>query len=146
MVCIEEEVEISASLEKVWESFTSFTCWADWNAVLAQVKSSSGSCLDKNGRFTCCVNPFGVPIFFEAGVDEITPMERIVWTGSKYMVRGWHEFLFTEKEGKVRLFSREILTGPPVAFGGLFFPVWRFRSLTRKFLEGLRSYAEEGGA
>lgn len=143
MVCIEEEVEINASLERVWKSFTSFTCWADWNRVLSEVKSSAGSCLDKDGRFTCCVRPFGVPVFFEAGVDEIIPMERIVWTGSKYLVHGWHEFLFTEKAGTVRLVSREILTGPPAAFGGLFFPVGRFRALTREFLEGLRKYAEE---
>lgn len=145
MVCIEEEVEISASLEKVWDSFTNFTCWADWNAVLAQVKSSSGSCLDADGRFSCCISPFGVPVFFEAGVTEITPMKRIVWTGSKYMVRGWHEFLFTEEGEGVRLLSREILSGPPVAFGGLFFPVGRFRRLTKQFLEGLRKYAEGEG-
>ena len=143
MVCIEEEVKINASLERVWESFTSFTCWADWNCVLSEVKSSSGSCLDKDGRFTCCVSPFGVPVFFEAGVNEITPMERIVWTGSRYMVHGWHEFLFTEKAGTVRLLSREILTGPPVALGGLFFPVRKFHKLTREFLDGLKKYVED---
>jgi hypothetical protein len=142
MVSIEDEVVISASLEKVWESFTDLTCWADWNSVLTKVKPHSGSCIDADGSFTCCVTPFGVPVFFETRIDEISPMERIVWTGSKYMIRGRHEFLFTEKDGRVRLFSREVLSGPPVAFGGIFFPLWRFRTLTREFLEGIRKYAE----
>ena len=143
MVCIEDEVEIGAPLEKVWASFTDLTCWADWNTVLTKVQPHSGSCIDAGGHFACCVTPFGVPVFFETRIDEISPMERIVWTGSKYMIRGRHEFLFTENDGKVRLFSREVLTGLPVAFGGIFFPLWRFRTLTREFLEDLKKYAEE---
>ena len=70
-------------------------------------------------------------------------MERIVWTGSKYMIHGRHEFLFTEEGGKVRLFSKEVLSGLPVAFGGIFFPLRKFRTLTREFLEDLRKYAED---
>ena len=145
MVCIEDEVEIGAPLEKVWAAFTDLTCWADWNTVLTKVQPHSGSCIDAGGHFACCVTPFGVPVFFETRIDEISPMERIVWTGSKYMIRGRHEFLFTENDGKVRLFSREVLTGLPVAFGGIFFPLWRFRTLTREFLEGIRKYAEGEG-
>lgn len=142
MVRIEDEVEISATLEKVWAAFTDLTCWADWNSVLTNVKPHSGSCIAADGSFTCCVTPFLVPVFFETRIDEILPMERIVWTGSKYMIHGRHEFLFTEKGGKVRLFSREVLRGLPVAFGGVFFPLGRFRTLTREFLEGFRKYAE----
>jgi uncharacterized membrane protein len=144
MVCIEDEVEIDAALEKVWESFTDLTCWANWNSVLTNVQSHSGSCIDADGHFTCCVTPFWVPVFFETRINELSPMERIVWTGSKYMIHGRHEFLFTEEDGKVRLFSREVLRGLPVAFGGIFFPLGKFRTLTREFLEGLKKYAEEG--
>jgi uncharacterized protein YndB with AHSA1/START domain len=143
MVCIEDEVEINAALEKVWEAFTDLTCWADWNSVLTNVQPHTGNCIDADGQFTCCVTPFLVPVFFETRIVEISPMERIVWTGSKYMIHGRHEFLFTEKGGKVRLFSKEVLSGPPVAFGGIFFPLRKFRALTREFLEGLRKYAED---
>lgn len=145
MVCIEEAVEISASLERVWESFTDLTCWAHWNSVLTKVKPNTGSCIDENGGFICCVSPFGVPVFFETSIVEIVPMERIVWTGAKYMIHGRHDFLFDEKDGKVRLLSREVLKGPPVALGGFFFPVRKFRKMTRKFLEDLRKYAEGQG-
>ena len=145
MVCIEDEVEINAPLEKVWNSFIDLTCWADWNSVLTKVKPRCGNCIEADGSFSCCVTPFGVPVFFETRIDEISPMERIVWTGSKYMIHGTHEFLFVENEAAVKLISREVMRGLPVSFGGFFFPVRRFRALTREFLEALRKYAEREG-
>ena len=41
---------------------------------------------------------------------------------------------------------REDLSGPAVALAGPFFPEWRFRWLTRRFLEDLKAGAERRAA
>lgn len=142
MIRMDGEIEIDASLERVWSTFTDLTCWADWNSVLTDVKPGSGTCIDEGGGFVCCVRPYGVPVFFEARIEEVEPMRRIVWTGAKHMVRGRNEFLFRERPGGVTVTSYEVLRGLPVAFGGLFFPVAKFRRLKKEFLRDLKAYAE----
>jgi uncharacterized membrane protein len=144
MIRMDDDIEIDASLEKVWETFTDLTCWADWNSVLTDVKPSSGTCIEAGGSFTCCVSPYGVPVFFEAKIVEMEPMKRVVWTGARHMVRARHEFLFRSKGGKVTVSSREVLTGIPLIFGGLFFPAGKFRRIKKNFLEDLRNSAERG--
>ena len=72
-------------------------------------------------------------------------MRRIVWTGRKHGIRGWHEFIFEESGKATHLYSREIMRGLPVMLGGLFFPVKKFRRLTTVFLEELRRESEGEG-
>jgi uncharacterized protein YndB with AHSA1/START domain len=141
---MDDEIEIDASLEKVWETFTDLTCWADWSSILTDVTPRGGACIDEGGSFTCCINPYGVRVFFEARIEEVEPMKRIVWTGAKHLVRARHEFFFRRRNGKVIVASREVLRGLPLAFGGLFFPVGKFRRLKRVFLEDLKNWAEGG--
>ena len=69
-------------------------------------------------------------------------MKRIVWQGAKYLIRGRHEFTFQSGDGTVTVCSREVLQGLPTVFGGLFFPVGKFRRMKSDFLRDLKRYAE----
>ena len=142
MIRMYDEVEIAAPLEEVWQTFIDLTCWADWNSVLTEVSPGPAGCIEEGGNFTCCVRPLGFPVFFEARIEEFEPMRRVVWTGARHLVRGRNEWLFRTRGGKVVVSSREALTGLPVLFGGLFFPVRKFQRLKENLLADLKTYAE----
>jgi hypothetical protein len=141
-----DEIEIEASLEKVWQAFIDLTCWADWNSVLTDVSPGPAGCIEEGGKFTCCVRPLGFPVFFEAKIEEVEIMKRVVWTGARHMVKGRNEWVFDVRDGRIIVASQEVLTGLPVLFGGLFFPVAKFRRLKESLLADLKKYAEGGHA
>lgn len=143
---IEETVLIAAPRTVAWGAFTDLTCWADWNSVLTRVEPGADACLVSGSGFSCRLKPFAVPIPFAVRVELVEPPARLLWVGARWGVRGRHWFIFTEQEGGTRCESREELSGPTVTLAGPFFPLWRFRKLTRRFLADLKEEAEKRAA
>jgi len=139
---IQESVLIHASLEKVWDIFESFTCWADWNRVLTDVRSHSAR-LTEGQAFSCSIRPYLFPVDISPVVTSVEPLRKIVWTASMYGISSVHEFSFDETPEGVVAESRERFNGLPLLFGtGRFFEE-NVRQLTVSFLEGLRVAAEK---
>ena len=143
MVRIDEQIHIAAPVERVWDTFTDLTCWQDWNTVLTQVEGRDGASLLVAGRFRSCIRPYAVPVFFEARIEEVVPLKRVLWTARRFGLQGRHEFLFEPEADGVLVGSREVLTGFPVVLGGFFFPIGRFRRITSTFLRDLKAGAEQ---
>lgn len=139
---IEESVLIEAPRPVVWGAFADLTCWADWNSVLTRVEPGPAVSLVAGSGFSCCLKPFVVPIPFAVRVEFVEPPSRLLWVGARWGVRGRHWFTFTEQAGGTRCESLEALSGPTVTLAGPFFPLWRFRELTRRFLAELKAEAE----
>ena len=139
---IEESILIEAPRETAWGTFVDLTCWADWNRVLTRVQPEKDACLVAGGGFSCCLRPFVVTVPFEVRVEIVEPPARLLWVADRWGVRGRHWYHFTELEGGTLCESVEDLSGPTVSLAGPFFPVWRFRELTRRFLADLKAEAE----
>jgi hypothetical protein len=143
---IEESVLIEAPRDVAWGAFTDLTCWADWNSVLTEVKPAADTCLVSGSGFSCCLRPFAVRIPFAVRVEQVEQPSRLLWVADRWGVRGRHWYYFTECEGGTRCDSVEDLSGPTVTLSGPFFPLWRFRELTRMFLVDLKAEAERRAA
>ena len=138
---IEESVTVRAPLEKIWEVFVSFACWADWNRVLTDIRSPH-DCLTGGQEFGCCMRPYLFPVYFSPKVTHVEPKRRIVWTASKYGISSEHEFFFNETSEGVVISSREVFSGFPLVFGAGLVIRRKVTQLTVSFLEGLRRAAE----
>ena len=143
---IEESILIDAPREIAWGVFIDLTCWADWNSVLTGVRAATDTTLAGGDGFSCRLQPFGFPIPFAVHVEIVEAPARLLWVAGRWGVRGRHWFLFADQEGGTRCDSVEDLTGPTVALCGPLFPTWRFRGLTRRFLQDLKSGAERRAA
>ena len=143
---IEETVLIEATRDVAWGAFTDLTCWADWNSVLTEVRPAADACLVTGSGFSCCLRPFAVTIPFEVRVEFVEPPSRLLWVADRWGVRGDHWYYFREIEGVTLCESVEDLSGPTVTLAGPFFPLWRFRELTRRFLVDLKAEAERRAA
>ena len=139
---IEEYVLIEAPRPVAWGAFADLTCWADWNSVLTRVQPAADACLVTGSGFSCCLRPFAVTIPFEVRVEFVEPPARLLWVADHWGVRGRHWYYLTEFEGGTRCESVEELSGPTVTLAGPFFPLWRFRALTLRFLADLKAEAE----
>ena len=139
---IEESVLIDAPREVAWRMFTDLTCWADWNSVLTGVGTALEASLAGGAGFSCRLQPFGFAIPLAVRIELVEAPSRLLWVAEHWGVRGRHWFHFAEQEGGTRCDSVEDLSGPTVALSGPFFPTWRFRGLTRKFLADLKAEAE----
>ena len=139
---IEESMVIHAPLEKVWDVFVSFTCWADWNRVLTDVRSHSAS-LTEGQAFSCSIRPYLLPVDISPVVTRVEPLRKIVWTASMYGISSVHEFFFDETPEGVMVESRERFRGLPMLFGAGRFFEEKVRQLTVSFLDGLRMAAEK---
>lgn len=138
---IEETINITASLERVWGVFMNLTCWADWNTILTDV-SSAETCLIEGGKFSCCIRPYVFAVYFQPKVVEVIPNKKIVWTGNKYWVSSLHEFFFEETPEGSLIRSREIFSGWPIRLGGFLFPRKKLTALTTSFLDDLKRVSE----
>jgi uncharacterized protein YndB with AHSA1/START domain len=143
---IEESVLIRAPRETVWRAFVDLTCWADWNSVLTAVRAEPEACLAGGEGFSCCLRPFGFTVPFAVRVELAEAPARLLWVAERWGVRGRHWYHFSDQEDGTRCDSEEELTGPTVTLSGPFFPTWRFRGLTRKFLADLKAEAERRAA
>jgi uncharacterized protein YndB with AHSA1/START domain len=139
---VEASIEIAAPVTRIWETFSDLSSWHQWNTVLRGVRYHHGSHLTVGTSFTCTIQPFGVPIAFEAVVTEAQPPRSVVWETRKPGLTARHSFLCEEGLHQVRVISREQFHGPAVRAAGPFFPAWRIRALTVALLRDLKTAAE----
>ena len=139
---IEESVLIDAPRQLVWRTLVDLACWADWSSVLTRVVPGAHATLDSGSHFSCSLQPFGVAIPFAVRVELAEAPARLLWTAARWGVRGRHWFHLSDHGGGTRCDSVEDLSGPAVVLAGPFFPEWRFRDLTRRFLGDLKAGAE----
>jgi hypothetical protein len=78
-------------------------------------------------------------------IEEVIPLERIVWSARKKGLHAWHEFIFEKQNGSVLVTSREALSGLLAVASGAFLPGRRMQALTRQFLRDLKSASEGRG-
>jgi hypothetical protein len=140
-VVIEESIFINAPVEKVWQTFTDLTCWANWNSVLKDI-AAEHSLIQKGATFTCSIRPFVFPVQFESFIEEVVPLERVVWSGSKYGIFARHVFIFQRKGDRVQVLSTETFKGITIENLKFVFPGWRIRQLTQSFLIDLKKASE----
>ena len=138
---IEESVSINASVEKVWQTFTDLTCWANWNSVLKDVATGHSS-FQRGDTFTCSIRPFVFPVKFESLIEEVVPYERVVWSGSKYGIFARHVFIFRKTGDLVQVLSTETFKGITIENLKFIFPGWRIRELTQSLLRDLKKASE----
>ncbi|MEW6600377.1 MAG: SRPBCC family protein, partial [Nitrospirota bacterium] len=137
---IEDAIVINASLEKVWDIFTDLTCWKKWCSVIEDV-SSDGKRLEEGSSFKCCIRPFDLPMNLEPLVEEIIPMDRIVWSGKKHGISARHEFTFEINGSGVLLTSRESFSGLFMSPLRFLFPKKKLQELSGKMLREIKTAA-----
>jgi hypothetical protein len=138
---IEESILIHAPIEKVWETFTDFACYKDWNTVMEDLSSEEPG-MRAGITFRCALRPFAFPVSIEPFIAEYIPLRKIVLTGSKFGISARHEYLFDESEKGITVTSREFFGG--IMFFALWFafPAWRIRELTQALLRDLKKATE----
>jgi len=140
---IEESIIINASLEKVWDIFTDLTCWKNWCSVIDDVTADVMR-LEEGNSFKCCIRPFDIPMDLEPLVEEIVPMQRIVWSGKKHGISARHEFAFQINSSGVLLTSREVFSGLFMSPLRLLFPKKKLQELSETMLREIKTAAERG--
>lgn len=138
---IEETIIIDASLEKVWDIFTDLTCWKNWCSVIEDI-SADGKRLEEGNSFKCSIRPFDIPMDLEPLVEEIIPLELIVWSGKKHGISARHEFTFQINDGRVHLTSRETFSGLFMSPLRFLFPKKKLQELSDKMLKEIKMAAE----
>ena len=138
---IAEDVLIRSTREKVWAAFTDLTCWVEWNTVLTGV-SSGEKRLTEGESLKCTLRPFFFPVSVELVIEEIVPLEKIVWVTRKMGLKARHEFFFERRDNGVHVASSEVFTGPLAVGSGMLLPVKRMKALTKVFLSDLQKAAE----
>src|SRR5512139_780497 len=138
---IEESITISASLDRVWRTFTDLSCWADWNTVIKDL-SPGTVCMEKGETFKFCMRPFMFLVYLELFMEEVIPSKLVVWSGSKFGIFARHEFIFEESGKKVIVISRESFKGITLDNMSLIFPEKRIRDMTKSLLKDLKNATE----
>lgn len=138
---IEESIIINASLEKVWDIFTDLTCWKNWCSVIEDV-TAEGKRLEEGNSFKCCIRPFDIPMNLEPLVEEIIPMDRIIWSGKKHGISARHEFTFHINGNGVLLTSREAFSGLFMSPLRFLFPKKKLQELSGRMLREIKTAAE----
>ena len=83
-----------------------------------------------------------MPLNIEPHVEEVTPKERITWTGRKHGIAARHEFTFQQQDGGILLTSRETFTGLLLSPLRLVFPEKKLKELAVRMLEELKDAVE----
>ena len=140
---IEYSVKINAELQHVWDVFVDISCWNDWNTVVSDVQSDT-ECLTEGKRFEFCIKPFVLPLNIRPVVEKLVPGRHVVWSGSKYGITARHEFLFEERDGGVKVTSKEIFEGKALQFILVKFTYKNLTRLSVRMLQQLKEAAENG--
>ncbi len=139
---VEESILINADLDKVWDTFTDLTCWKNWNNVIRDVESES-NCLTSGCRLVCNFRPFFFPINVCIEIQEVKNKKSISWYAKKMGLFAEHLFDFKETKNGILVTSREVFNGFFVRNIGFIVPKQKIQSLTREFLNDLKSAAEQ---
>jgi len=139
---IEEAILIHSDIDTVWQAFTDLSRWNNWNTIARRTTSSSGY-MAEGEQFSFYLSPFSIPVLITPKVQEVIPLEKIIWAGSKFGICSRHEFQFQQITNGVLVTSKEKFTGLPLLFGGIVFPVAEVKEMTIGILRDLKESVEK---
>lgn len=109
---IDTEIKLNAPVEKVWEIFTNFERYPEWNPFVKELKGEV-----KEGNQIEVALP---GMNFKPIVLAYKPKKELIWKGKflvKGLIDGQHEFLFNENpDGTTTLIHREKFSGILIRF------------------------------
>ena len=115
---IRTEIDIKASLEKVWEVLTDFNNFPQWNPFIRQINGDPkvGTKLKIHLHTSS-----GKSRTYRPTVTKVEPNRELRWSGKSFipgMFNGERIFSIELKTNHVRFVHREIFTGLGVALAG----------------------------
>ncbi|MEW6605349.1 MAG: SRPBCC domain-containing protein [Thermoproteota archaeon] len=110
------EIEISASLETVWDIIADFAKYEEWNPFINKVtgQTKQGSKIEIHIQ-----TPAGKKRKYEPTVTKVDNGRELRWMGKSWLLNGEHIFTIEPlQEGKVRFVHREVFDGLLTGFFG----------------------------
>ena len=139
---IEEETDIRAPLPIVWQVFSGFDEWEDWNDACQHCHFVEGSEMSKGACVSFVVRPFAFPITVSPRITKCVPAQEVVWEGGRFGIHAVHSYFFREEKDKVFLLSVEKFDGPLLWLARLVFLPRRLHRLTKQLLVSMKQEAE----
>ena len=123
------DVVIFASPARVWDVFSDFSAYPEWNAF---IPAATGT-LEKGARLTVRIAPpGGVPMTLSPKIITLTPGSRLTWRGRLFapgVFDGEHDFALAARDSYVTRFTQS------ETFKGILVPLFA-RSLRRNVQPG----------
>ena len=141
-VFVRNEIEISATPEKVWKWLVSAKTWPDWyqNASEIELINQTGDKLLSGSFFRW--KTFGVRLKSE--VVEFLPYQRIAWLAKGTGIQAYHAWLIIPTAPGCKVIMEETQSGWLCRLSHLFMP-GRMHVFHQKWLEGLKHKSEQNG-
>jgi hypothetical protein len=141
-VTIEEDIEIQASIEQVWQVFSMMEEWKNWNTVCRECCYITGDRLAEGTCFSFVLTPYYLPLKVIPRVVRCDPGEYVVWEGSRLGIHARHEFVFKQKKDAILLTSIESFHGPLLWLCRLLKIPARLHRLSRRMMSAMKQQAE----
>ena len=139
---IHAEIQIHASLERVWDVFSDISNWDGWNPVCRECRFEAGNHLVKGACISFELRPLILPMRIAPTVDLSEPGKKVVWSGSRLGISASHEFYFDQNAAGVLLTSIEHFKGPMLIFARMIRVPKRLHALTIRLLDAIKTEAE----
>ena len=139
---IEEEIDIHAPLPVVWQVFSGFDEWENWNSACQSCHFVEGSEMSTGACVSFVVRPFAFPVKVSPRITKCVPAQEVVWEGGRFGIHAVHTYSFREEKDKVVILSLEKFDGPLLLLARLAFLPRRLHRLTRRLLVSMKQEAE----
>jgi hypothetical protein len=107
-VIAHHEIDIRASLDKVWTLHVDVNSWPTWQTEITAAHLDG--VFEPSASFEWTSYGFSVT----STVYELAERSRVLWGGTSGGITGVHEWLFTETPGGVHVATTESFAGEPV--------------------------------
>ena len=144
---VSSAIEISATSQLVWEVFTDIHRWTDWNPLIIELTSISGSTIwAPGGAFVMRYKSQFTPIQATARsfVQQVIPGRRIVLSGDVLGSRGIITYDFTSSGPKTVVSATEVFAETDSDYRNYVISSSTRRLLTA-LLSGLKTHIENMG-
>jgi uncharacterized protein YndB with AHSA1/START domain len=140
-VHVQNELEIPASVDRVWACLIRAKLWPTFYSNSADVwfRTGTGPDLEAGTRFRW--KTFGLMV--ESEVMEFVPKERIAWDAHSFGLDAYHAWVLRETPTGCHVLTEESQHGLLARLQKLFLPN-RMHEQHQLWLEGLKAKASEG--
>jgi hypothetical protein len=107
-VLAHHEIEIQATLDKVWRLHTDVNAWTTWQSDITT--ASLQGAFEVGNSFSW--SSYGLAV--TSTIYDITDHSRILWGGTGAGITGIHEWLLAETPDGVHVTTNESFAGQPV--------------------------------
>ena len=92
---MQQSVEVSAPLERVWHVFSDVPAWPSWSPVCINVCGDLGALWTVGARFGFGLRMAKVGIQFNVRVVEHAPLRKVAWTSTRCGITAVRAFSFS---------------------------------------------------